>query len=244
VTATFSSDVPDISFECRIAPLGDTTTPFAPCDPANGVGASDLPDGRWAVEVRATDPATGLVTTPPAQAVVRIDNVGPGWVFDARPPTATASTTATFAMAPTEGVDGAVTCRLDARPAFDCSSGSFTLPSVAQGNRALTITAKDLVGNVSATRVTWFVDLTPPSVSISQAPPSVDTNTSPTFRFSTGGGGSRFLCTLDAWAPTPCKAVQPLGTLGLGQHTLEVRATDKVGNLSPPATYRWTIVTP
>jgi N-acetylglucosamine-6-sulfatase len=236
----FDSPVAGAAFECRLRQLGTPAPDWSSCDPGTGISFSNLADGLWSFEVRAHDPGTGDVTDPPAASLVRIDNAGPSWVLGARPPTSTDQTTAAFTFAPTEGLGGPISCRLGTKPAVDCSSGTLSLTGLSDGGHTLSITATDELGNAATTKLTWQVDRTPPTVAISSKPSNPSTSTTPTFSFS-GAGAAMYLCTLDAWTSTPCKATQSMGTLTPGTHTLTVRSLDKPGNLSAPVSYTWTI---
>jgi arylsulfatase A-like enzyme len=237
----FASATTDATFACRITRLGAASPPWTACEPAAGASYTNLADGEWNFEVTATDPASGAVSAPPAAWLVRIDNAGPSWVFGRRPPLVTNATTAAASFAPSEALGGPITCKLGKKPAFDCSDGTFSVSSLTPGPHAVTISATDKLGNASSTKVSWQVDRTPPTVSISSAPPATTTSTTPTFKFSSTGGAVIYQCTLDAWAPTPCRGTQSLGTLAPGTHTLTVRSVDQPGNLSSPASYTWTI---
>ena len=236
VSVTFTSPAPGATFSCRISKVGAAAGTWSACNTGT-VSYANLEDGLWNIEVRAT--ANGVTTNPPAAWLVRIDNVGPGWVFESRPPAVTSSGDARLVFAPLETTGGSVTCKRDSQPAVACTNGSFSASGLAGGPHTITIAATDDLGNASSQKITWSIDRTPPSVSITKFPAASATD--PSFTFAATGGTSVFLCTLDSWAPTPCHATQALGTLALGTHTLTVRATDKSFNLSTPVTYTWTI---
>jgi N-acetylglucosamine-6-sulfatase len=238
---SFSSPDVDATFQCRMHELSSPAPAWSACDPATGVSFSSLADGQWNFEVRARDPITGNVSDPPAASLVRVDNAGPSWLFARRPPQATDQTTATFSFVPTEGLGGPVTCKVGTTPAVDCSDGMVSLSGLSNGAHTMSITAADKLGNTSTTALTWQIDRTPPTVAISSKPSDPSVSTTPSFTFTSTGGAGMYLCTLDAWAPTPCHPTQPMGTLAPGSHTLSVRSLDKVGNLSAPVTYTWTI---
>ena len=238
----FESTSSDVKFGCRLYGWGGAPTKWAACDSAVGVDYSSLEQGVWNFEVRARDLATGERTSPPAAWLFDVDTSGPGWIFGARPATVEGGTTARFAFAPTEGIVGTVTCRLDGGASSDCTDGRFSRAGLTAGYHALTITASDVAGNVSSTKVVWKIDLAPPVVSFDSTPPTTTANTYPSFRLASSESSSVFWCQLDAWPAVPCKSVPELWALEPGPHSLMVRAIDKVGNLSAPLSYFWTIL--
>lgn len=235
----FTSPTTGATFACRLTKLDGPVVPWSPCSAGTGASYSGLADGLWNFEVRATDPVSGDVTNPPASWLVRIDNVGPTWLVEARPPTVTGSTDASLRFAPLEAIGGAITCRLDSKPVTNCSDGGFSVSGLTAAKHTITIAAADDLGNTSTQPITWTVDRTPPTVAIRSRPSASATN--PSFTFSATGGTAYFRCTLDTWAPTPCHTTQALGTLSLGTHTLTVQSIDKAFNMSAPLTYTWTI---
>jgi PKD repeat protein len=85
-------------------------------------------------------------------------------------------------------------------------------------------------------------DTTPPETTIISGPEATTTSTSASFSFTASEPAS-FQCALDGAAFTPCGSPQTYTGLGLGTHTLDVRATDLAGNVDPtPAEQSWTIV--
>ncbi|MGH9192454.1 MAG: right-handed parallel beta-helix repeat-containing protein [Acidimicrobiales bacterium] len=127
------------------------------------------------------------------------------------------------------------------------------------GEHTFEVRAIDPFDNVDLTPATytWTVvaappgpDSTPPSTTISEAPPDPSTDTTATFRFtgsdnSTPGPNLTFECSLDGAGFAPCTSPTEYTNLGVGGHTFEVRALDIQGNADPtPATHTWTIVEP
>ena len=50
-------------------------------------------------------------------------------------------------------------------------------------------------------------------------------------------------CSIDGGAWTPCNSPVAFGNLGNGPHTVQVRATDSVGNTGPAAQRNWVVET-
>jgi subtilisin family serine protease len=93
----------------------------------------------------------------------------------------------------------------------------------------------------------WLIrvfDTAPPETTISSAPPAATRATDASFEFAGTEAGSRFDCSLDAGAWTPCTSPQRTPTLTEGSHSLSVRAVDAAGNFDlSPAMHVWTIDT-
>ena len=88
-------------------------------------------------------------------------------------------------------------------------------------------------------------DTDPPETTISSGPTGSTTATSASFDFTSDEGASTFECRLDAGAWGTCTSPKAYSSLGTGQHTFDVRATDPAGNVDPtPAARTWTIDAP
>lgn len=87
-------------------------------------------------------------------------------------------------------------------------------------------------------------DDTPPETTIESAPPDPTNDPEPTFEFGSSEEGSRFACSIDDGAFIPCSPSQTFGPFEDGDHSLEVRATDRAGNTDPtPAIRNFTVDT-
>jgi hypothetical protein len=76
-------------------------------------------------------------------------------------------------------------------------------------------------------------DTTPPETSITDGPSGATRDSTPTFSFSSSEPESTFECSLDGGAFAPCAAPLTLAPLADGEHRLDVRARDNVGNVDP-----------
>lgn len=86
-------------------------------------------------------------------------------------------------------------------------------------------------------------DTTPPDTTITQAPQDGE-STSALVAF-TANEASTFQCKLDAASYEACISPRQYSGLSVGQHTVNVRATDSAGNVDPtPATATWTVSAP
>jgi hypothetical protein len=88
-------------------------------------------------------------------------------------------------------------------------------------------------------------DTTPPDTVLTDQPPSVTTDHTATFGFSSTEAGSTYACSLDGAEPAPCGSPVGYGSLATGSHTFTVAATDSAGNTDPtPASATWEIQDP
>ncbi len=82
--------------------------------------------------------------------------------------------------------------------------------------------------------------LRPEAPAVLSGPPAQTTDKAATFEISAEAGAT-IECRIDGGAWAPCTSPLVLTGLGLGEHVLELRATDAAGNVSPVRTERWTV---
>ena len=87
-------------------------------------------------------------------------------------------------------------------------------------------------------------DKTPPTVTITKAPAATTTTAGASIDFTASEKGVTFACKLDTSPFAACSRPVSLSNLAAGAHTFSVRATDKAGNKSKPATVAWTFTPP
>jgi hypothetical protein len=124
-------------------------------------------------------------------------------------------------------------------------SGSHSVEAVVQDPTAF---VRDDPANLLVERRTWNVtiDVAPiqPNTVISSAPAALSKTASAVFVFASTIPGSKFTCSLDGAAFTPCRSPKKLPRLVSGFHTFQVTSTDLQGvSDTSPATHTWTIDT-
>ena len=90
--------------------------------------------------------------------------------------------------------------------------------------------ADDSVG-ATALRLRLNVDNDPPETTIDDGPPALSNASAATIRFSADETGSTFECRFDGGVFAACESPWSRSSLAEGEHTFEVRATDRAGNV-------------
>ncbi len=240
---TFASGAAGATFECRLSAVGGPAGDWSGCDRTTGVNYAELAEGAWYFEVRAVDPATQAKSQPPAGWLFRVDTTGPGFALARGPRSFTSSSDADLRFVPTEGVAGAISCRLDGGRASDCSAGRISASGLAKGPHVLRVAAQDGLGNRGETYFTWTVDVGAPKVRLARHPERFTPSTIATFRLWSRTDPALFLCTLDGMVLMPCDDDNIFGPLLDGRHSLKVWALDAAMNRSHAVTYHWTVDT-
>ncbi|MDV2470006.1 Ig-like domain-containing protein [Acinetobacter chinensis] len=211
-----------------------------------------LPDGKYDIEVKATDPA-GNISDPSAPATVTVDTkapdpavVNPLPLTNDKTPTisgtAEPGSTVTVTIKDSSGKDVSGTVTAD-------SSGNWSYtPTVdlADGTYQVTATATDKAGNISdpSVPVNVTVDATAPGVVVVNAP-AVTNDKTPTIS-GTAEPGSTVTVTVkdssgkDAVGTATADAsgtwsYTPSTDLADGAYQVTATATDKAGNTSTPS---------
>jgi hypothetical protein len=222
---------------------------FAPS--ASPLRFNDLAAGSHKLQVEAVDKA-GNVSAPTEY----------DWVIDLEPPVASVtqnppllanSKSATFAVTGSDNVTAVGALAFKAR----LDGGSFTsvtsvvvYSGLTSGSHSFELIASDQAGNASASFVyTWTVDTAAPTVTLEQVPLGSSTNASPTLSFLGSDDHSptsqiTFEVGLDGSAFTPSTSPVEFHELGVGSHTVLVRASDQAGNTSVPLSYSWQVLAP
>ncbi|MBO9666462.1 MAG: hypothetical protein J7501_06570 [Bdellovibrio sp.] len=219
---------------------------YASCSSPQNLSA--LTQGSHTFSVTATDSAGN--TSSPVNYTWTVDLTAPTSTIATTPSSLTNATTASFTFSAVDTGGGNVAsymCKFDGGTYSACTSPS-SASSLAQGSHSFQVYAIDSAGNSGAAATnSWTVDLTAPTVGITETPLAVTNDVNPSFAFSasdTGGGTiASYSCKLDSGSYVVCSSPQSYGSLVQGAHTFYVTATDTAGNTSTAASYSWTLDT-
>jgi hypothetical protein len=163
---------------------------------------------------------------------------------------ATPSASATFTFTGTDDTTpaGSLTfeCQLDVAETatWTACATPRSYSNLAVGSHTFRVRAVDGAGSVDPQPAvyTWTIDQTAPETVISSGPQASTPSTSARFEFLSPETGTTFQCSLDTAPFTACTSPKDYTNLTVGQHTLQVRATDAAGNVDQtPANFPWTI---
>jgi hypothetical protein len=203
---------------------------------------SDLADGEHTVDVRATDAAENTATDSVTFTVsVATEDMTPPTVAITSPATGTsiASTSVNVTWTASDGAGSGV-----ATIEFMLDSGAWTavtgtsraLTGLAQGSHTASVRATDVAGNTATASVTFMVDTMAPTLSITSPDDGWETSEkSVTVTWTctdVGCGIDRVEVRLDDGSyVTVTASERTFSNLEAGEHTADVRAYDKAGNM-------------
>ncbi len=199
--------------------------PVVPCMDSYTV-TDDLSEDVHTFVVQAVD-AAGNDATDGVQIVV--DTTGPLINVYLAPPPRTNNPTPAINFSVVDPHGATAACSVDSDPAVGCDgSTGFSAPApLAEGPHAYHISALDFAGNTSTAEVDFFVDLTPPTVTITGGPTSPTTDASPSFTFTTSADTTRTVCDMDTGEHVdPCASGVMFANLMPGNRTFTVTAYD------------------
>ena len=232
----FQSDEAGATFECRL-----DGGRFAPCgSPAT---LAELSEGVHVFELRAVD-GWGNVDPTPAYRRWTVDLTPPQTRIDRGPGALSVERSTSFAFSADE-TDARFECSLDGG-SFEPCGLPHELAGLTDGEHSLAVRAVDLAGNVDASpaRWEWTHDATAPETTITSGPSAATRRSSATIAFSSPDSAATFRCRLDGGELEPCASPRELAGLAEGEHTFEVEAGDRAGNVdSSPAVHRWKVDT-
>ena len=197
--------------------------------PAADVGSTML------VSVTATN-SVGSASATSAETSV-IAAVPPSVVITSAPPSSTTGANATLAWT-TSGTVTSTECQLDEGVWSPCMS-PVSYDSLTVGAHSFAVQVANDAGSSSATASWTVVALTPPSVTITSAPPSTTTSSTATFAWATSGTVESTDCQLDVGEWSACISPATYGSFAVGAHNFAVRVTNSAGSSSAAAS--WTV---
>ena len=234
----FGANEPVTGFECRV-----DDGSWASCSQSSNF---DLADGGHKVEVRATDRA-GNVDSSPASRTFTVDTVEPDTDIVAGPDQGEriATPDVTFEFESDEE-EASFECQLDAGGWQTCDTPN-PLTDLADGAHIFRVRAVDPGGNRDSTPAhrDFVVDTTEPETFITAGPENGSSVVAgeAIFEFSSNEDGAAFECSIDSEDWSPCASPQDLGGIGAGDHEFSVRAVDLVGHVdASPATRSFTLL--
>jgi hypothetical protein len=224
---SFSVGAEAASVTCSI---DQGTESYGPCSgPSSHTSASPLADGTYTFRVRASDATADPPTV--ATRTFTVDTDAPSVSIASGTTGPTADPTPSFAF---NGETGAtLECSIDqGSPSFElCELGTYTPPTLPDGNYTFRVRATDAAGNTSTATRAFRVDTVAPETTIGSQPLGTTDDQSPDFLFTASESGVTFQCRLDGPTYTACSSPRTYGPLDEGQHTFAVRATDAAGNV-------------
>ena len=115
------------------------------------------------------------------------------------------------------------------------------------GKYTVRVRATDQIGNINRGRtqktLSFVIDTAgPPTPTITSGPANPTPATSATLTSTDRWAGVTYQCNLDGRGWNPCTSPATYSGLSVGDHVFHVRAVNKAGDLSNPASYGWTVV--
>ncbi len=232
-------------------------------DGANGTGGNEPSlrpsisgDGRitaFYTDATNLDPDDPSPNPPPNTDVYTreadVDIVAPTTSITSPPPARTADSTPTVGYSSAAGDLAGFECSIDGAVFAGCgagSPGSLTTGQLADGAHNIRVRAFDASANRGAPVTANFtVDTAGPATQIDSAPPATVTSNTATVGFSSpAADASAFQCSVDGAAFGACASPFTTPALADGAHTVDVRATDDVGNTGGAQRVAFTVDTP
>lgn len=195
-----------------------------------------LGQGSHTFTLRGTNQG-GMTTT--VTYTWTVDTIAPGVTISSGPAADTNVTSAQFVFT-TTGNPTTVTCQLDTGTPAACTS-PWTYMSLPDGAHVFTLKATDAAGNSTTKTYNWNVDTDPPVITINSSPSDPSKSASAAFTFTVTGATST-TCKLDSAAATACTTSANYSSLGDGNHTFLITATDAAGNVTTKS-YMWLVDT-
>lgn len=226
------------TFECKLIKGSTIIEDWTDCSGGTKTYSS-LDEGGYVFYVRATS-LTMIQEKTPKTYSFDVDTLDPVLIIDGQPAANSPFDSGEISFHCEDPEDNCTyTCTLDTVP-VDCSSGSYSYSSLADGAHAFTVTATDKAGNDSQENINWNVDPAIFGVMITSEPDKYSDSDSATFEF-TASNPATFECSIDSGVFESCTTGKSYTSLAEGEHTFTVRAT--AGVETAEDTYAWTVDT-
>ena len=227
------------SLKCKL-----DTIELPNCGPSEFT-ASGVADGDHTLSIFLVD---SIDQTTEIMSMLRVDATAPVVSFMEKPASVSGSSTARFSFNASDAlsaeVDIGYQCSINAG-AFAVCTAPMVLTNLAAGDHSFRVKAADKAGNVSAIlSFNWKVDLTQPTLTLSQKPNLFTSSRSATLAFSGTSFGaplSSYQCKVDSGVFAACSSPITISNLPDGSHTFTVQGTSSGGVTSAPLSYSWTV---
>jgi large repetitive protein len=253
------------SFECSLVPAGDPDD-YESCNSIKTY--TNLADGEYTFELRATDLATNVGAVESYGWTVDnslADTTPPQTTLGSHPPDPSPGSTASFTYSSNEP-GSSFECSLDGVAFAACSTAGITYSGLGSGPHSFQVRAIDAEGNVDPTPAGYsfqvvlpgpglpapapgplaaiLLPASAPQTTISAKPPVKTSDRTPTFRFGSSPAGASYQCQLDRGPFKSCRSPFTTKSLAPGRHTFKVRAI-VAGLADPtPASFSFKVVKP
>lgn len=205
---------------------------------------SSLTAGSHSFAVKSVD--NNSSQSSPVSFTWTVDLSAPTVSIGTTPASLVASTNASFSFSGADTGGGSVAsylCSIDSGSYASCASPK-SYASLSEGSHTFAVKAVDTAGNTGTAQTsTWTIDLTGPTVTLSSSPSAVNNSTTANLVFSAAdsGGGTVSLiqCSLDGAAYSTCTSPKAYSSLSEGNHSVQIKATDSVGNFGAVVTGSW-----
>lgn len=227
-----------VTFECAL-----DAAAFAAC--TSPVNLTNLVAGARAYKVRAKDKLGNVAESTLNWSV---DLAAPVITISAMPAAVSNSRAASFTFSGTlsGAAISAFQCSLD-NAAFAACTSPVAFTNLADGNHSFRVAGRDNNNQfLNPVSYTWRIDTLVPAAPVLTANVGVNTNLTSaqiSFTAADASGIGRYQCSLNGAAFADCTSPLSLNNLAQAQHTLNVRAFDVAGNMSPNGTFAWRVDT-
>ncbi len=200
----------------------------------------ELSDAPHILAVKSVDKANNADLTPAVYSFT-IDTTPPETEFSEQPPVISNKFEAKFVFAANEKTSY-FECSLDKMSWQKCVS-PVTFAKLAEGAHSFLVRAVDAAQNIesSPNSLSWEVDTLFPVTQIIQKPLSLGNAVEAKFKFKSNEK-VRYQCKFDSDKWSDCTDAPHYKNISEGLHNLEVKSTDKAGNLEKEAVkYQWIV---